>query len=491
MRRILPLSLLLLLLGAGQSAADAAALTTIPRATYSGMQTLTYRYGPILINPGQNAIRFNPSQLKPPGDGYITRFQPNMTRLDGSIPRVDELHLHHAVWLVNGSPVFAAGEEKTTIQFPQGFGFRTRPGDQWIINDMLHNLWPTKERVYLTWTVDWVPLASASGIKDARVRWMDVAGIRGYPVFDVLKGSGTGGRYTFPDQAAGREQGKIGTAATWTVPQDMTLVGGAGHLHPGGLWLDLKIHRGDQTRLLFRSEAKYFEPAGAVSWDVAQTATKPNWRVRVQAGDVLSIHAVYDSARASWYESMGIFPLAYSTEAGAGGSDPFQTQPETTGWVTHGHLPENDGHGGKSIGLPDLTRAKDGPRTYNVGIRNFVYSLGDMGFGGTGSGRPPLVVPGSSIRFTNWDATASMTDLQSAYHTITACRAPCNRSTGIAYPLADAAIPFDSGELGFGPGYATPTINRNTWSTPKGMPRGTYTYFCRVHPFMRGAFRVK
>jgi len=31
---------------------------------------------------------------------------------------------------------------------------------------------------------------------------------------------------------------------------------------------------------------------------------------------------------------------------------------------------------------------------------------------------------------------------------------------------------------------------RTTWSTPKNLKTGTYTYFCRIHPFMRGAFRV-
>ena len=64
---------------------------------------------------------------------------------------------------------------------------------------------------------------------------------------------------------------------------------------------------------------------------------------------------------------------------------------------------------------------------------------------------------------------------------------PCNRSTGIAYPRADAAVQFDSGELGIaGP----PTANRLTWQTPTDLKAGTYTYFCRIHPFMRGAFRV-
>ncbi|MCW2959051.1 MAG: hypothetical protein JWP18_1854, partial [Solirubrobacterales bacterium] len=36
----------------------------------------------------------------------------------------------------------------------------------------------------------------------------------------------------------------------------------------------------------------------------------------------------------------------------------------------------------------------------------------------------------------------------------------------------------------------TAAENRDRWSTPNTLPVGTYTYFCRVHPFMRGGFRV-
>ena len=52
-------------------------------------------------------------------------------------------------------------------------------------------------------------------------------------------------------------------------------------------------------------------------------------------------------------------------------------------------------------------------------------------------------------------------------------------------------VDFDSGELGFGPRFATAAANRDTYKTPKNLKSGTYTYFCRVHPFMRGSFRVK
>ena len=46
---------------------------------------------------------------------------------------------------------------------------------------------------------------------------------------------------------------------------------------------------------------------------------------------------------------------------------------------------------------------------------------------------------------------------------------------------------FDSGELGDRrPADARARLD---WSTPTNLPPGTYTYFCRIHPFMRGAFR--
>jgi plastocyanin len=88
------------------------------------------------------------------------------------------------------------------------------------------------------------------------------------------------------------------------------------------------------------------------------------------------------------------------------------------------------------------------------------------------------------VQFVNRDAGRDV------FHTITGCRLPCTATTGIAFPLANGPV-FDSGELGFGPALFTAAANRDTWSTPATLTPGTYAYFCRVHPFMRGAFRVK
>ncbi len=99
--------------------------------------------------------------------------------------------------------------------------------------------------------------------------------------------------------------------------------------------------------------------------------------------------------------------------------------------------------------------------------------------------RPPTVCRGRALTFVNRDARRGI------MHSITSCKAPCNRATGIAYPPADGPVRFDSGNLGFGPPGATAAAQRVTWNTPKWLSAGLYTYFCRVHPFMRGSFRVR
>src|SRR3954471_23551612 len=402
-------------LAASAASSALAADQTVAPVDYPGVQHLHYRYGPITITPGQNTIVYRPSGLKPKVPGYITRFRPDLKYTDGRTPRVDILHLHHGVWLMNN-----------------------------------------------------------------------------YPVWEAQRGGGKNGRYTFPDDARGAERKKTGEANEMKVPFDATLVAAGGHLHPGGLYVDLKQTRGDQTKEIFRSEAKYFEPAGAVSWDVAMTFTKPDWRVSVKKGDRLNVSATYDTKNASWYEVMGIMdPIWFSVDPAVTGKDPFAEDLDWHGVVTHGHLPENDNHGGTGRPvLPDVTRMLSAhAASTGVDIRGFVYDQGDMSLPGA-KGRPPVIRPGGTLTFRNLDSPKGGDPNLAIYHTITACANPCNKAAGIAYPVANGKRSFDSGELGFGPRIATAAEQRATWKTPKDLDPGTYSYFCRVHPFMRGSFRV-
>jgi plastocyanin len=269
------------------------------------------------------------------------------------------------------------------------------------------------------------------------------------------------------------------------VPEDGALVGTVGHLHPGGLHTELWLERGGRRVRLFRSEARYWEPAGPVSWDMAMTATPPDWRVGVRRGDILEVTATYETRRGSWYESMGIMFSAY--DRGGTGPDPFVTPVDRPGRVTHGRLAESSNHGGGPFsGLADPRRLLTAPRAPGgtLNVSRFLYGRGDLNSTGLRE-RPPEVRAGGSLRFVNRDARRGI------FHTITSCKAPCNRTTGVAYPIADGRVRFDSGELGFGPEGFTAAANRDTWRTPRSLGPGTYTYFCRVHPFMRGAFRVK
>jgi plastocyanin len=453
-----------------------------------GVRHMKFRWGPVRIAPGQNTISIADNNLLPPGPGWITSFKPDLTYVDGKVPRVDVIHLHHAVWLVASRgdirPTWAAGEEKTIVREPKGFGWRYRASDRWLLNHMIHNLTPAPTRVYITWEMDFVPLGAkaARGMREVKTQWLDVMGGNAYPVFDAIQGTGHDGRVTFPDDVPNAYPDGI-QRNRWVVDHDGTLVGTAGHLHPGGLWTDLKITRDGRTVPVFRSRAHYYEPAGAVSWDVSMTATPPNWKVAVKKGDVLSVSGTYDSRTTSWYESMAIMPVAM-TVAPAGGVDPFTRSTAVRGVLTHGHLPENNHHGGSPTDLPDATKLPDGPRVPTIDIAGFVYGQGDLAATGA-SGRPPVIGPGQQLTFVNDDAS------QNVFHTITACRAPCTASTGIAFPLANGPTVFDSGELGFGPAGFTPAANRKQWQTPPTLTDGTYTYFCRIHPFMRGAFRVK
>ncbi|HEY8866263.1 MAG TPA: hypothetical protein VIM22_04965 [Solirubrobacteraceae bacterium] len=487
------LALLAALVAAGNASAAA--------GPAPGVQRLNFSYGPIVIRPGTNLINIGDKPVpKPAVDGYITRLRPNLTLADGrTIPPTDRIHLHHGVWLNAGSRqyprsdvtepglperFFASGEEKTVFRVPAPYGYFVRASDTWILNYMIHDLTNRGAKVIVKYQMDFVPADSALGrsMKPAKPVWMDVENGSAYPVFDVLKGSGRHGQFTFPNQAANAYSGA--PRNTWTVPRDTTLLGTAGHMHPGGLYDDLRLDRpGAGSRLLFRSQAHYFGNRPPVSWDMAMTQTPPGWRVRLHQGDTLRVSATYDTSRSSWYESMGIM-IAFVADD-APGVNAFATRIATRGKITHGHLAENNHRGGtRATGVVDPTKLPDGSAPGGiVPIGGFRYHFGDLHDAGA-SAYPPVVAVGQSLTFENKDVNSNV------FHSVTSCRAPCNLATGTSFPTANGPVNFDSGQLGFGPPGFTAAANRDSWHTPANLTPGTYTYFCRVHPFMRGAFRV-
>ena len=88
-------------------AAVVLALLALPAAASGAprVQHIKYRFGPLAIHPGQNTISFDGDKVpRPKRAGWIVGFRPNLEYTNGKIPGVDVLHLHHAVWLINGQP---------------------------------------------------------------------------------------------------------------------------------------------------------------------------------------------------------------------------------------------------------------------------------------------------------------------------------------------------------------------------------------------------
>jgi hypothetical protein len=500
----------------------------VAMADQSGVEHLHYAAGPYHITPGANLILFDYKHVpKPHVNGFMVRMAPNLVyaRPDGTccgkVPLTNIIHLHHGVWLTNGAagqgegngypggyyPFMATGEEKTIYSLPHGYGYPIGANDFWVLNYMIHDLTTKPANVYITYDLDFIPDSSpaAANITAVHPIWMDVESGHIYPVFDVHRYSGKNGKYTFPDMAKDPYGGGR-PLNEFTVDHPGTLVATAGHLHPGGLYDDLDLIRAGQTPSggatpgtvpnsvrLFRSYAHYWDKRGPISWDMAMTATPTDWRPQVKAGDVMRISATYDTTRASWYESMGIMVVweAWNDQTGV---DPFTHKLDENGKVTHGHLPENNDHGGTQYVTVNLNKLKDCRRN-QVLIAGFTYDPGDLSTPGSGN-CIPTVTRGHSLTFINEDASpdgtfanplsASPAYLQSIFHTITSCQNPCGLNTGISYPLANGPGNYDSGQLGAG----LPAVGRLNWSTPSNLPPGTYTFFCRIHPFMRGVFRV-
>ena len=536
-------------------------------------ERLRFAYGPIVVEPGKNNVLVEPITIQSPRrDGYITRFEPNLVLADGSVPPVERVHLHHGTWLSDNAiyqggagggfgdigPFIAAGEEKTIGSVPKGYGMPVEPTDQWFLLYMVHSAIPTPMVAYITYDIDFVPRSEAEelGIKPIYTTWLDVRPTA-YPVFNVQREyGGKDGTCTWPaEQCAdfdpfGREMTGQGTAGNGVGTElelpargepagpienftGGTLIGIAGHLHPGGLSDSVDLVREGRSRRIFTSEAIYWDrrnpmkPGGPpTSWDLSMTGSSlPYWGVRVRPGDVLRINSTSDTTHASTYETMGIViaGLAPNDDAGrptAPGLNPFKAPIDrskecrslgdrirgpvseladvglkaerpalcTKGIPTHGHQEANGNFGGPR----GEWTAKPGLSTRNIGIANFQYFPGDLSTV-SGSGVPQVEL-GSTLRFINDESAAVL-------HTVTTCKFPCLGPTGAAFPLPDGEsstgrrVDLDSSQVGFGLPAISGAKNTFEWSTPITREEGytpgeTVTYFCRIHPFMRGAFQV-
>jgi hypothetical protein len=516
-----------------------------------GCERMKLAFGPLLVKPGENDALIEPVTIEQPRyNGYITRFKPDLLRAaTGEPPPTDHLHLHHATWLDFGNnygnsiAFFAAGEEKTIATFPHGYGMEVGRWDMWGLLYMIHSDHPDPDVVWLTYEIDFIDKQTAEQVHDmvnVRPIWLDVQGRpihpdapnrSSNPIFNVHKGFGgidpESGRQVcvWPKENCARfdyyeevnpHQGDPGPnedpdkydipGADWTVTSGFegTLIGGGGHLHPGGIRTELSLVRDGEEKPIHISDAIYWdwddpEKVGGKphSWNLSMTvqgAGEGGWKVKIREGDILRLNAVYDSQDASWYAGMGIKVMYVAPDdpheppgvdvfeddvildrgVVKGAKIPDGPYDAATGWrphvcdpdepgpngeqrlclrgqPTHGALPESQNHDGGCRNPDDCPEidAPEGPIVSDLISVGFTYLNADIGaVRQTGI---PRVVKGETVRMWNFDSPANIP------HSFTRCAYPCTGPSAMHYPIPDGGsgdpwdwMDFESGELGYG-----------------------------------------
>lgn len=293
-----------------------------------------------------------------------------------------------------------------------------------------------------------------------------------------------------------------------------TLIAGAGHLHPAGRNVVL-ANLGPQgsgceadtdgdgfpgTTLLNSRKLERVPEANYYSEDYQMGATKLGWRAPIRTGDRIAQFGVYSNDLYASYGAMsyaGLYADTQQVPPAPTGCNLESYAPKllagdpiggiaTEGVLNHPWHREPDPHCGLSISPYNQPcdvneRAwTSSAQTSVVHIAGFKYLPGDLSTSG-----PTRVLPqvraGSSIRFVNEDAGLGIR------HTVSSCRWPCNGQYVGNYPLPDGD--FDSAMLG-NVDPVDGSAFKLDWSSPKTLTPGRYSYFCRTHPWMRGAFEV-
>lgn len=478
------------------------------------VENLTFYFGPYLIPPGHDMNR--PDIEVPVQNGFMLSVKPSLRRFqDLSTPTHMEAHIHHAHWFRadpgngednyfsgNAEWVFGNGDEETKGDFTQRsaadptgpiYGQFIPAGNPQAMIYMIHNKTAAPLLTYMVLDVKFIH-GTADEIKTATGQDVhDVAGMLMGKTYDVPRkpdGPGT----------------QVGPSTTWTSTTEGTIIGMGGHLHPGGERLIVEnlgpaaspcpdTGNGLGGTLLFNSDAiqrKVFP-----SEDFQMEVTHPGFRAPIHVGDRIRIDGVYENKDHAWYQvmtHMGMYidkaqpPQGRCAPYIVGRDAVHRTgvDPNEGVWNRHWTGHPDPWCGARSHGpcdLPEKSAPTEKPAT-TVTIGDFTYSPGNRTAGSDAGGEIATTTYGKPITFVDGDRAANIR------HTISTCAWPCNGPYVGNYPTADGR--WDSGTIGWDV-IDNPNDDpaRYSATTPADLPRGRYAYFCRIHPWMRGAFEVK
>ncbi len=450
--RVLLASLALLLAGKGSPA----------QATE---RTETFRTGPVTVAGYQVLQEQAKGGLpKPSQDGFITHMKVDVVDRDGTPVPIRRLMLHHIVFVNAGSKpgekrdrtcnsltaldsktvfgsvperFYAAGEERAELELPEGYGYRSKGADNWIMSYMLMNHRAKVDTAYIQYTVTF---DDSPSLTPADPYWLDVRNCRSDPVYDVPGGGAPGSLDTQRD--------------TWRPPVGGRIVAGGGHVHGGGKELRLS-QPGCGDRTLASSKPKWGLPSHPF-YNVRPVLHEPgpiemsSYTTRkgipVAAGEEIRLSSIYDAERPHT-RVMGINVIYFAPDpsvtapCGPLPGDLRELESDAPGRTAAPRvtvpLTGLDGRGrARTIDRPPGVAVRKGARGASVAVRDLSFS------------QPNLSVPrGATVR---WRFMGP------SLHDVT---------------LASGPRGFSSSHLDGGRAY------RSKLTTP-----GTYRLFCSLHP---------
>jgi hypothetical protein len=305
----------------------------LPGQASASVQTMVFDSAPINVTAYEVArgVQLAPS---PRVDGYVVGMSAEVVDEAGDPVRIQDVMLHHVVFAKLGVPdytcsgiedysgmpapfqaerFYAEGEERFSLALPEGYGYPNRGQDAWGLLYMLMNHHPHSMVVRIRYTVRYVTGEPLTAVKPV---WLDVKNCRADPVFNV---PGTGGRSS-----------AVARTADFRMPESGRFVAGGGHLHGGGISLDVtnrscgSLFTSYPTWGLVFPRPILHEPGPMQMTGFAEPAGRA-----VRAGDTVRLTARYDNSRPH-VRVMGIMILYFVPEATSRcGSYPSAVPPPT------------------------------------------------------------------------------------------------------------------------------------------------------------------
>lgn len=289
----------------------------MPAFAHAKERTLTFTTGPISVEA--YGVAQQPLLADSPSvDGYVVGMKAEVVDVNGKVQGRDKVMLHHIVFAKVGVPdytcggaaerFFAEGEERLALALPRGYGYPNKATDRWGLLYMLMNHKPKRLNGYIRYTVRYV---TGEALRPVKPIWLDIRNCSGPdPVFDVPGG--------------GKRFSTFTKTADFTMPESGRLVSGGGHLHGGGVRLELR--NATCNTMPFESRPTWggpkprpllHEPGPTKMSTFRSTAGIP-----VAKGQKLRLAAVYDN-EAPHTRAMGIMLLFLAPGAVKGcGSTP-------------------------------------------------------------------------------------------------------------------------------------------------------------------------